>query len=76
VATALERGLVVTVADNGPGFPDDYSNERGAGHGLKNVRDRMRGYFGDSRNIEWETGESGTNVSLTIPMMEHRECAS
>jgi len=76
VATAMERGLVVTVADNGPGFPADYSSERSAGHGLRNVSDRMRGYYGDRRNIDWESGESGTTVSLTIPMMEHRECAS
>jgi len=66
---ALEDGLLsVEVMDNGPGFPTGFSlEERGDGHGLRNVAERLRGYYGDSARLSWESGQSGTRVVLTLP---------
>jgi two-component system LytT family sensor kinase len=60
--------LTVEVYDNGPGFPPDFSlKEYGDSHGLRNVAQRLRGYYGDSARLSWESGENGTRVALTIP---------
>jgi two-component sensor histidine kinase len=60
--------LTVEVYDNGPGFPPDFSlEEYGDSHGLRNVAQRLRGYYGDSARLSWESGGSGTRVALTIP---------
>ena len=60
--------LTVEVYDNGPGFPPDFSLEQyGDSHGLRNVAQRLRGYYGDSARLSWESGENGTRVALTIP---------
>ena len=60
--------LTVEVYDNGPGFPPDFSlEEYGDSHGLRNVAQRLRGYYGDSARLSWESGGSGTRVVLTLP---------
>jgi signal transduction histidine kinase len=60
--------LTVEVFDNGPGFPPGFSLEKcGDSHGLRNVAQRLRGYYGDSARLSWENVGSGTRVVLTIP---------
>jgi len=61
---ALEgRWLAVEVTDNGPGFPAGSE----LGHGLRNIMERLNGYYGDSAKLQWECGEGGTKVWLRIP---------
>jgi hypothetical protein len=59
--------LRVEVYDNGPGFPPGFSVPDSAGLGLRNVIERLRGYYGDSAQLSWDTGESLTRVCLRIP---------
>jgi signal transduction histidine kinase len=66
---ALEDGrLSVEVFDNGPGFPPNFSLQApGESHGLRNVAERLRGYYGDSARLSWESGGNRTRVALTFP---------
>ncbi len=45
--------LRIQVADNGPGFRDDQPAvpSRDSGYGLKNIRERLRGYFADRAEL-------------------------
>jgi sensor histidine kinase YesM len=66
---ALEDGRIsVEVFDNGPGFPPNFSLQApGESHGLRNVAERLRGYYGDSARLSWESGGNRTRVVLTFP---------
>jgi len=66
---ALADGLLlIEVFDNGPGFPPGFSVEaRGEGHGLRNVAERLRGYYGDGATLRWECGGDRTRVILKLP---------
>jgi two-component sensor histidine kinase len=55
--------LMVEVIDNGPGFASEPAPE---GHGLCNVMERLRGYYGDHARLHWENGQEGTRVVLEI----------
>lgn len=72
--------LVVKVRDNGPGFPAGFSLESCAGgeasHGLHNVVERLRGYYGSAAQLEFSGVPGGTCVSLTIPCLVETPCAS
>ena len=60
--------LLIEVSDNGPGFPPGFSLEGpGDGVGLRNVAERLRGYYGETARLSWESGLSGTRVVLTLP---------
>ncbi len=59
--------LCVEVFDNGPGFPPGFTLSQAGGHGLRNVADRLRGYYGDAARLEWERSEERTQVLLRIP---------
>jgi LytS/YehU family sensor histidine kinase len=39
----------------------------GNGHGLRNVAERLHGYYGDAARLWWENGSDGTRVFLRIP---------
>src|ERR1700722_6111026 len=67
VKVALEGDLLCAeVSDNGPGFPPGFSIGSGA-HGLRNVADRLAGYYGSYAQLSWKNGSEGTSVSLKIP---------
>ncbi len=57
----------IEVCDNGPGFPPAFSLEESAGHGLRNVAERLKGYYGDSARLGWECGSNLTRVLMQIP---------
>ena len=63
--------LQIEVFDNGPGFPAGFSLapavSNGSGHALRNVADRLRGYYGDAARLDWECGAGGTRVRMRIP---------
>jgi signal transduction histidine kinase len=60
--------LSVEVSDNGPGFPPGFClDHAGSGHGLRNVAERLRGYYGDDARLTWENARPGTRVMLTLP---------
>jgi signal transduction histidine kinase len=68
----LQGALSIEVLDNGPGFPAGFSlapsaGPNGRGYGLRNVAERLRGYYGDSALLQWENGAEGTRVLLKIP---------
>jgi len=65
----LHDGLLsVEVSDSGPGFPSGFRlQDGGDGHGLRNVMERLRGYYGDAARLSWESGRDGTRVVLTLP---------
>lgn len=65
-----DRLLVVEVSDNGPGFPPGFSLDAAhAGLGLRNVTERLRGYYGNAARLAWDCGPAGTRVRLSIPRM-------
>jgi signal transduction histidine kinase len=62
--------LAIEVFDNGPGFPAGFSlaaSSNGSGHGLRNVAERLRGYYGETAHLDWECGADGTRVLMRIP---------
>ena len=66
--TVNEDALCIEVCDNGPGFPAGFSLAApGNGHGLRNIAERLSGYYGDSARISWEKQVEGTMVRLQIP---------
>ncbi len=69
ICVALADGqLSVEVFDSGPGFPPGFSlQEPGESHGLRNVAERLRGYYGESARLSWESGGNRTLVGLTFP---------
>jgi LytS/YehU family sensor histidine kinase len=59
--------LLVEVSDNGPGFPARFSLAGSTGHGLRNVSERLAGYYGDLAQLRWESSDGRTWVRLRIP---------
>jgi two-component system LytT family sensor kinase len=66
--TLSPEGLCIEVCDNGPGFPAGFSLAApGSGHGLRNIAERLSGYYGDSARLSWENHAEATMVRLQIP---------
>lgn len=74
-------GLVISVADDGVGIPAarlasifESAASKGLGIALRNVRDRLRGYFGPESTIAIDSEEDrGTTVTLRImPLADGR----
>ncbi len=60
--------LCIEVSDNGPGFPAGYAvGDEASGHGLRNIAERLRGYYGAEAELKWERAGGITRVTLTIP---------
>jgi len=66
-AYLADERLQVEVFDNGPGFPPGMALSDSDGHGLRNVAQRLRGYYGAAARLWWENGPDGTRVFLSIP---------
>ncbi len=64
--------LVVSVADNGPGFSESdlpaAPRARG-GYGLLNVRQRLEGYFGPAAALAVTPRDGMTVVSVALPIV-------
>jgi Histidine kinase len=59
-------GLSIEVADNGAGFPPGYSIGE-SGHGLRNVADRLAGYYDGAARLTWSSARGETRVRLEMP---------
>lgn len=57
----------IEICDNGPGFPPGFSLAGSTGHGLRNVAERLKGYYGDCAHLCWESESNLTRVLLEIP---------
>lgn len=64
-ARVVEGRLEVSVEDDGPGFAA--ASPEGAGHGLANVRRRLRLCYGDAASLEVDSTEPGATVRLDAP---------
>jgi len=68
-ARVAEGALLIEVHDNGPGFPDPRplaTDHRTNPHALRNVAERLSGYYGSSASLAW-INDHGARVSLRIP---------
>jgi two-component system LytT family sensor kinase len=75
--TLAGNALRIDVSDNGPGFPSDFNVADGRnGHGLQNVVERLKGYYGDGGALRWQNSEVGARVTIEIPKEIVRLCAS
>jgi LytS/YehU family sensor histidine kinase len=72
-ATLEDENLVIEVSDNGPGFPPGFSIADSGGHGLRNVAERLNGYYGLSSQVRWESEGGATRVFLRIPFQSGAE---
>ena len=65
----LQKDLLsIEVSDSGPGFPPGFSMDQcGEGHGLRNVKDRLQGYYGGAAHLQCGNDVNRTWVVLTLP---------
>jgi len=69
VETSQSR-LWIEVRDNGPGFEESALrtfHAPGDGHGLRNIRERLRGYFGDGARLDARRDQA---LGLTVVSVE------
>ncbi|MBE2216184.1 MAG: sensor histidine kinase [Opitutaceae bacterium] len=60
--------LVVTIRDNGPGFPEGFSLEADAGVGLGNTRARLQRLYGDRARLSPRRApDGGAEVEVALP---------
>lgn len=76
ISIVMERtgdALQIVIDDNGAGLkqPDHSPHKRHTGgYGIRNVRERVAGYFGDSYGITLrEREEGGTRVEIMLPLL-------
>ena len=76
-AAERDASLVIEVRDNGPGFDESADDgavgrRRGAGFGLRSVRERLAGHFADRATlaIGRDTATGETRVVIRMPLNE------
>lgn len=63
--------VVLEVRDTGPGFdPPAPFVRSGEGFGLRSVRDRLRGHFGDEAALRLERERGATVARIDLPLIE------
>ena len=61
--------LFLTVEDDGPGLPEGWSPELQGGLGLSNIRERLRGLYGEDQEFTIENrAEGGAVATICIPL--------
>ena len=58
--------LLLCVWDSGDGFPDKPNLP--AGHGLRNLRERLDALWGPNATLEFPRDEAGTTVQISLPV--------
>jgi len=66
-AKTAEGRLRLEVFDSGPGFPAGFAIGEG-GRGLRNIADRLAGYYGASARLWWQNETNGSSVFFEIPL--------
>jgi signal transduction histidine kinase len=73
IAAAVVGGrLRIEVTDNGPGFRGGATE----GHGLRNVSERLAGYYGGRAGLGWENRDEGARVWIELPAAREAQCGS
>lgn len=72
-ASRQEDRLQIEVTDNGPGPAGSKAKQHGVGYGLKNVRERLAGYFGDAAALRIGRDESRGLTVASIEMPVRRD---
>lgn len=72
-----QQRIIISVEDNGPGFPgeklDTLLEKGGTSYGLSNVNQRIKLYFGSAYGIRIDsTRKAGAKVELVLPMTMDR----
>ena len=68
-ATRSGKELVLSVCDNGPGLPRDWSVEHSAGIGIGNTRARLRQAYGSSERLTLQPrADGGVCAEVRIPL--------
>ena len=65
--------LDIEVSDNGPGFPPGFTLASSSGHALRNIADRLKGYYGEMGQVCWDSAANLTRVRLRIPFQAAAE---
>jgi two-component system, LytTR family, sensor kinase len=68
-AERVNGTLMVSVRNDGPGFPEGWE-QRQAGIGLENVRERLRSLYGREGELQVGNEEGGARVVVRIPLRE------
>jgi two-component system LytT family sensor kinase len=67
--TLQSDAVLISIADQGPGMPPNFEISDGAGHGLRNVDERLRKGYGSENGLDiGENEPSGTAVTVRIPV--------
>lgn len=70
-AARMNGALTVSVANDGPGFPEDWEQAR-KGIGLGNVQERLVSLYGAEAELRVESGASGPRVAIVVPYKEEK----
>jgi signal transduction histidine kinase len=65
--------LDIEVSDNGPGFPPGFTLASSSGHALRNIAERLKGYYGEIGQVCWDSAANLTRVRLRIPVQAAAE---
>ena len=74
-AESINKQIVITISDNGPGIPLDVlsnlkTNLSSKGLGLSNVQKRLQKIYGAAHTFNIQTNSEGTTIQIAIPQEE------